>query len=320
MILEAADQQHQGQHPPSRGGSYQTHVFAPVVTGAPPAKRAKFPPGVGPSAQHIPYPTNMNGAAPPQHSVPPHNQEAPSRTYPATNEIGQRICRSCGEPGRYKEDKCIEKWGPGPMGPGTVCDRCRKKMKRVERRNTLSSTTTVGGMPVPALAGNNAGAMQAGPNGSVMGRVIMPIVVGQSLGRTDTIVVSPEVPAAANQASSRLNSYPNYSQDIPQAPRVISPRQQKEGAPVTDRDGSADEDADADGEMEVEGEEDVVEIVETAQQQQPPQPQSQPQQPVSPPIATLADASEEPEIGDKAVEMGSEVLNGHANDVVAAAS
>ncbi|KAJ7202237.1 hypothetical protein C8J57DRAFT_1410380 [Mycena rebaudengoi] len=39
--------------------------------------------------------------------------------------------------GRYKEGKCVEKWGPGPLGPGTVCDRCRKKMKRVERRGTL---------------------------------------------------------------------------------------------------------------------------------------------------------------------------------------
>lgn len=38
--------------------------------------------------------------------------------------------------GRYKDGKCVEKWGPGPDGPGTVCDRCRKKMKRVERRGT----------------------------------------------------------------------------------------------------------------------------------------------------------------------------------------
>ncbi|KAJ6466092.1 hypothetical protein DFH09DRAFT_1224649 [Mycena vulgaris] len=33
--------------------------------------------------------------------------------------------------------QCVEKWGPGPLGPGTVCDRCHKKMKRVERRGTL---------------------------------------------------------------------------------------------------------------------------------------------------------------------------------------
>ncbi|KAJ6535810.1 hypothetical protein DFH09DRAFT_1179405 [Mycena vulgaris] len=33
--------------------------------------------------------------------------------------------------------QCVEKWGPGSLGPGTVCDRCRKKMKCVERRGTL---------------------------------------------------------------------------------------------------------------------------------------------------------------------------------------
>lgn len=47
----------------------------------------------------------------------------PGKVYPPTNELGQRICRTCGQPGRYKEGKCVEKWGPGPLGPGTVCDR-----------------------------------------------------------------------------------------------------------------------------------------------------------------------------------------------------
>ncbi|KAJ6596209.1 hypothetical protein DFH09DRAFT_1134398, partial [Mycena vulgaris] len=39
--------------------------------------------------------------------------------------------------GGWRGRGCVEKWGPGPLGPGTVCDRCRKKMKRVERRGTL---------------------------------------------------------------------------------------------------------------------------------------------------------------------------------------
>lgn len=43
--------------------------------------------------------------------------------YASTNAQGQRICRQCGMVGRYKDGKCVEKWGPGPMGPGTVCDR-----------------------------------------------------------------------------------------------------------------------------------------------------------------------------------------------------
>ncbi|KAF8911740.1 hypothetical protein CPB85DRAFT_1303266 [Mucidula mucida] len=72
----------------------------------------------------------------------------PGKTYPSQNELGQRICRTCGQPGRYKEGKCVEKWGPGPLGPGTVCDRCRKKIKRVERRATIKPV-------VPQLARNN---------------------------------------------------------------------------------------------------------------------------------------------------------------------
>jgi hypothetical protein len=43
--------------------------------------------------------------------------------YPPTNAQGQRICRQCGLVGRYKDGKCVEKWGPGPEGPGTVCDK-----------------------------------------------------------------------------------------------------------------------------------------------------------------------------------------------------
>ncbi len=41
-----------------------------------------------------------------------------------TNGAGLRVCRECKQTGRYKGGKCIEKWGPGPSGPGTVCDRC----------------------------------------------------------------------------------------------------------------------------------------------------------------------------------------------------
>ncbi|KAJ7030082.1 hypothetical protein C8F04DRAFT_1114565 [Mycena alexandri] len=71
---------------------------------------------------------------------------APS-PFPPTNahnqQHNQQICRQCGMPGRYKEGKCVEKWGPGPLGPETVCDRCRKKMKRVERRQELADRASV---------------------------------------------------------------------------------------------------------------------------------------------------------------------------------
>ncbi|PPQ74085.1 hypothetical protein CVT26_006487 [Gymnopilus dilepis] len=72
-------------------------------------------------------------------NTPSSNPLQPLVPYAATNAQGQRICRQCGIVGRYKDGKCVEKWGPGPMGPGTVCDRCRKKMKRVERRGTLEN-------------------------------------------------------------------------------------------------------------------------------------------------------------------------------------
>ncbi|KAJ6520797.1 hypothetical protein DFH09DRAFT_1331624 [Mycena vulgaris] len=55
--------------------------------------------------------------------------------FPPTNAANQRICQQCGLPRCYKEGKCIEKWGPGPLGPGTVY--AAKRWKRVERRGTL---------------------------------------------------------------------------------------------------------------------------------------------------------------------------------------
>ncbi|KAF8886395.1 hypothetical protein CPB85DRAFT_1441947 [Mucidula mucida] len=103
----------------------------------------------------------------------------PTKIYPAVNELGQRTCRNCGNAGRYKDDKCVEKWGPGPMGPGTVCDRCRKKIKRFERRGTLVSVD-----PVPQLARNNL--PQAAPK------------------RQDTLIVPLSPPQSIVQRASPL--------------------------------------------------------------------------------------------------------------------
>ncbi|KAG6850326.1 hypothetical protein H0H93_014901 [Arthromyces matolae] len=112
---------------------FQTHIFAPPVTGAP-VKKSKFPQAATTA------PTSVSTApVSTSTSYPEIPQAPPTAAFPATNEQGQRICRQCGMAGRYKDGKCVEKWGPGPMGPGTVCDRCRKKMKRVERRGTLES-------------------------------------------------------------------------------------------------------------------------------------------------------------------------------------
>ncbi|KAL1746890.1 hypothetical protein HDZ31DRAFT_72627 [Schizophyllum fasciatum] len=89
------------------------------------------------------------------------NESATAPTYPKTNAEGQRICRQCGQPGRYKDGKCVEKWGPGPMGPGTVCDRCRKKMKRVERRGTVGATPNPMGGTLIDLSAPHLGTSRA---------------------------------------------------------------------------------------------------------------------------------------------------------------
>ncbi|KAF9456334.1 hypothetical protein BDZ94DRAFT_401713 [Collybia nuda] len=100
---KAQQAQAQALGEPGQAREFQTHIFAPPVTGAP-TKKNKF---VNVNVTGEPAPAGNLGTA----------------TYPPTNEAGQRICRQCGMAGRYKDGKCVEKWGPGPMGPGTVCDR-----------------------------------------------------------------------------------------------------------------------------------------------------------------------------------------------------
>ncbi|RDB30421.1 hypothetical protein Hypma_007014 [Hypsizygus marmoreus] len=121
---------------PGQAREFQTHIFAPPVTGAP-QKKPKYGSGVG-AASSLPVGATSTSTLATSSSEGA-QQAPPVAAFPPTNEQGQRICRQCGMAGRYKDGKCVEKWGPGPMGPGTVCDRCRKKMKRVERRGTLET-------------------------------------------------------------------------------------------------------------------------------------------------------------------------------------
>jgi hypothetical protein len=107
---------------PGQVQTYQTHIFAPPVTGAPVKKsRSTFVnsgpglPGPGTTGSVMTLGANGQVIAGPSGLGP--------GGFPATNTQGQRICRQCGMPGRYKDGKCVEKWGPGPEGPGTVCDR-----------------------------------------------------------------------------------------------------------------------------------------------------------------------------------------------------
>ncbi|KAH9483345.1 hypothetical protein JR316_0005451 [Psilocybe cubensis] len=127
--LQQASAQNQANH--------VNHIFAPVVTGAP-TKKTKFPNTplgsaaiLAGSTQSIEASSALSSAAAaPTAPAPTAQPAAPAAVpaavpYPPTNADGQRICRQCGIVGRYKDGKCVEKWGPGPMGPGTVCDRLR---------------------------------------------------------------------------------------------------------------------------------------------------------------------------------------------------
>jgi hypothetical protein len=130
--------------------------------------------------------TPPNALVTPIAPVPP--PAIPPTSFPPTNAVGQRICRQCGLPGRYKDNKCVEKWGPGPEGPGTVCDRCRKKMKRVERRGTTDAN---------AGGSNNASAAR--------------------LHRTDTIPVGP-ITGTPRQTQSQ-----SQSQVFPSSASFVAP-------------------------------------------------------------------------------------------------
>ncbi|KAG9017388.1 hypothetical protein FRB93_007502 [Tulasnella sp. JGI-2019a] len=111
-----------GRHPQGHLRRHSSSSSPTTATSLPSVTSLMFP---GSSPVSATQPTRHAGPGP--------------AVKPTFNEKGERICRACGQPGRYRDGKCVEKWGPGPAGPGTVCDRCRKKMKRVERRGTIEA-------------------------------------------------------------------------------------------------------------------------------------------------------------------------------------
>ncbi|PSR77676.1 hypothetical protein PHLCEN_2v7734 [Hermanssonia centrifuga] len=194
-----------GNAPPlTQVQTYQTHIFAPPVTGAPVKKT--------PTTGVITGISGIGGGG-----------------FPATNAQGQRICRQCGLPGRYKDGKCVEKWGPGPEGPGTVCDRCRKKMKRVERRGTLDSQHLANNSHSgPAAVHPSAAALQHPPtNGRSSQQMLISQGSDRSLQRTDTLPAGHIVSRAGLGSSSTLilanNSYARMEREEPRT-RPASPQ------------------------------------------------------------------------------------------------
>ncbi|KAI0075434.1 hypothetical protein K474DRAFT_1404576 [Panus rudis PR-1116 ss-1] len=183
---------------PGQLQTYQTHIFAPPVTGAP-IKKSKL--------TNTPSNASMvNGSAPAAGVAP--SSSIGGGGFPPTNPQGQRICRQCGLAGRYKDGKCVEKWGPGPEGPGTVCDRCRKKMKRVERRGTLDSQQ-----------------MNASHHGNNNGRSLHGTHSSQSsMHRSDTVIIDQRsLPMSKSVGSLPQNTLSRPDIDDTRS-RAISPR------------------------------------------------------------------------------------------------
>ncbi|KAL5508560.1 hypothetical protein ACEPAH_6179 [Sanghuangporus vaninii] len=237
MLLETATDGGRGrpsppeQHASGPGGMRQAQNFGvpPSINGISPPLSAAPPPASHPMSKapstHAPA-TNGVGR---KSSIPASQLMTlgPSGTIvsgggsegpgaagsvdPAVRFPGLRTCRQCFQPGRYKDGKCVEKWGPGPQGPGTVCDRCRKKMKRVERRGTLDSSASLRGnhsqsqsqkvsQPTLSLAPSQSGRTRAPP------------------ARTDTLIVDNEKHQSdASQNRSPGHNSSSYHASVPPA-------------------------------------------------------------------------------------------------------
>ncbi|KAG8751308.1 hypothetical protein FRC14_007993 [Serendipita sp. 396] len=138
-------------HRASNSGSFSTSSLVSPSAGNGPVHMQFLPPQSGPPMPKKIYHTKNTGqvigaqnlaTGMPTGTIDP-TYVAPKPGAPPNSltidGLPKRTCKQCGQPGRYRDNKCVEKWGPGPQGPGTVCDRCRKKMKRVEKRATQDS-------------------------------------------------------------------------------------------------------------------------------------------------------------------------------------
>ncbi|KAI9460068.1 hypothetical protein HD554DRAFT_1597943 [Boletus coccyginus] len=258
---------------PGEQRMYQTHIFAPPVTGAPMKKgKPGSTPAIianGSAALPAPPPITTTTAPPPPTPTtavpqsatapaPPTPAPHPHPPYPPQNAQGQRICRQCGLAGRYKDGKCVEKWGPGPEGPGTVCDRCRKKMKRVERRSTVESQNQsqphIGHQPSHGTAGTLAHAHSMPTHGNRVTRAdTIPVTVGIGSGGTQlsighatqmSMLISKDRRDRERMPTSSLAHPPSHpsrsgdSQREPPSPPAIATLQTDDDEPH--RRGSAD--------------------------------------------------------------------------------
>jgi hypothetical protein len=50
-----------------------------------------------------------------------------SKPIVKVDEDPKKRCKNCGTLGRHENEKCVEKWEPGPQGPETRCEECSRK-------------------------------------------------------------------------------------------------------------------------------------------------------------------------------------------------
>ncbi|EDR01656.1 uncharacterized protein LACBIDRAFT_333064 [Laccaria bicolor S238N-H82] len=243
-------QQQSGTQPgplvqPGQVQQYQTHVFALVVMGAP-MKKPKYSVsgssigGGGSVCALTARPGGIVGGPIDAPIVDP-----PAQVFPATNAQGHRISRQCGLPGRYKDNKCVEKWGPGPMGPGTVCDRCRKKMKHVERRGTLETQQQMAVMR-----------QQQPSRGGSMSQLPLSQGSDRSIHRMDTVLTHHGSFSQPSQSQSQiLGREPSQAQPHAQTQAPVrSSYLNDDYTTVFEEDEGEEEDAEHEREQKHEGE------------------------------------------------------------------
>ena len=150
-----------GQEPPNSAGGSRIPHFLPPQLGPPQPKKiyhsksVTLPPGGG-SIPGGPGSATAGAPGPGGNAI-----RGPGPGPPNGQPV--RTCKSCGEPGRYKDGRCVEKWGPGPHGPGTVCDRCRKKMKRVEKRSGMEAAAAAAQNSLATAGGHGVHYVQGHP-------------------------------------------------------------------------------------------------------------------------------------------------------------
>ncbi|KZT50723.1 hypothetical protein CALCODRAFT_170340 [Calocera cornea HHB12733] len=160
MILAAADPGRRSRSHSHGGGQHRKH------RGSQPSNSGPATPHGGSGEYERPVGKGNAGAAPPG----------------TLNDRGERCCLHCKLPGKYKDGKCVEKWGPGPMGPGTVCDRCvcvceEDPPDGEARRGGLAAVLPVP-VPVPAAVPVPAPAELAVPEPLRL-HPLLPLALGQ---------------------------------------------------------------------------------------------------------------------------------------------